>query len=191
MSDSPQFHSHFSSPGNNSSILMKYLHRCHENSEWPPQIKATQSPHLQGLKPSLNSLHKHAKPVTELLTALKARPRVRTEERSAFTFPFPPHLAFSEGSIPGRAWPLNTGQCCSSIILLLRFLWDEDRRRKERASQHQFQRRTAGLPQFKSEHDNSLFASCNLLCIEAQTNPVHLQTVTSWLVKPMCKFVTK
>lgn len=87
--------SHVSSPGNNSSILLKYLHRCHQNSEWPPQIKATQSPHLQGLKPSLNSLHKHAKPVTELLTALKARPRVRTEERSAFTFPFPPHLTFS------------------------------------------------------------------------------------------------
>lgn len=64
MSDSPRFQSHFSSPRNKGSILLKYLHICHKNSKWPAQIKARQSPHLQGLKPSLNSLHKHAKPVT-------------------------------------------------------------------------------------------------------------------------------
>lgn len=137
--------------------------------------------------PAVHS-NKHPSSVLELLPVLKARPLMCTEGAPVYS----PSL-HTDPSVKWmwQGWfelwagdnvPMAPSNCPYSWISAS----SKARKSDRRAAQYQAHGGAAGEPQFKSEHKNSWFS------INAQTNPAHPHhTVTSWLVKPMCKFVPK
>lgn len=167
MSDSPQF----------QSCLLPWqqqLNTSEVSSQMSPELRVTSSDQSHAVsspagaktQPQLPPQARQASNRAAHSSKGQATCTHRRKECLYISLPSTPRLFLREYPGKGLTSQHRTMRQQHHPATQIPLRWGQ-KRGEERASQHQFQRRAARLPQFESEHDNSSFASCNLLCIEA------------------------